>query len=332
MTTPVLRICTFNVHGWATANGRSNTQAVIELMQSLNCDLILLNEVPSRTGQLVRVAHELQMQSFFAPAGSFLGNAILTKPPIVDEEALALTGGSGEVRSAQIVTLNLYDKTICCVSTHLDHRYEDDRCKQLRKLLRPLAKNKADIRLIGGDFNALRLTDYPNVRLDQVSQLRKKNHWEEPIQDTVLMMDNQGWVDALRFAQAEHLDDYKEKLTAPLQDKDQSSCWAGTRIDYFWVHETSLSHCKVHSCGFIQSDASDHLPLLIELSLLHCRCLGSIASLVADNKGNPFNHNMPTNFSKRNRTFRTGVEMKKKSLPRALLSEVKQVSEKVQHD
>src|SRR5262249_8564587 len=104
---PIVRLCTFNVHGWTDARGRSNTQAVIDLLRRLACDVVALNEVPARSSSLARVADELGCHHAFADTG-FLGNALLSRHPLarIEERSLASSPGAEE-RSLLVASVEM---------------------------------------------------------------------------------------------------------------------------------------------------------------------------------------------------------------------------------
>lgn len=261
-----MKLCTYNVHGWADADGRSNTERVRDLLKSLDCDVVMLNEVLTNTGQLARIADELSLYRGIAAAGGMLGNALISKTPLIEQEFVTLTAGYGEVRSGMVASVATDDLHVTVCATHLDHRHEDDRLKQLKKLLKELSAREGDAIVLAGDFNALRLTDYDREALNGVRAVRAKNHWEAPRDDVIEHMDRAGWIDAFRLARAGSLERYDATLGDALAPEGLASCWIGTRIDYFWLPRTSLSRVKVTRCERIESDASDHYPVVLEIT------------------------------------------------------------------
>jgi len=260
-----MKLCTYNVHGWADADGRSNTERVRDLFRSLDCDVVMLNEVLTNGGQLARVADELSLYRGLAAASVGLGNALLSKTPLVDQEFVTLRAGYGEVRSGMVAAVTVGGLRVTVCATHLDHRYEDDRITQLKRLLTALSAREGDASVLAGDFNALRLADYTREALDGVRAVRAKNHWDPPQNDVIDHLDRAGWIDALRLARAGSLERYDATLGDPLAPESLATCWIGTRIDYFWLPRTSLDRVKVTRCERIESDASDHYPVVLEI-------------------------------------------------------------------
>jgi endonuclease/exonuclease/phosphatase family metal-dependent hydrolase len=259
-----MRICTFNVHLWSDARGRSNVAAVVRLLRSLDCDVVALNEVLREGSQLADVARELGMHHAYGEA-SWLGNALLSKRPLLSIETFQITRGYEESRSALIATVEgPAGRRFDVCSTHLEPRSESTRLGQLANLKRAMER-RAPAHLVMGDFNALRLTDYTPSALETLRAARAKSEREEPRGDVIMTMDTWGYLDGSRLARAGDLPSYAAELATPLPEGDLPTCWAGTRIDYIWVSPAFLEANRVRSCSCVQDDASDHLPLVLEL-------------------------------------------------------------------
>ncbi len=132
---------------------------MIELLRSLDCDVVALNEVLGGGGHLARVAEELGMNHAYGEA-SWLGNALLSRRPLRDVETFQLARGHEEARSALVASIDGPrggPSDVC--ATHLDVHREATRLDQLENL-RHAMKTRAAPHLVMGDFNAVRLTDY----------------------------------------------------------------------------------------------------------------------------------------------------------------------------
>ena len=258
-----MRICTFNVHLWADARGRSNTEAVTDLLRSLDCDVVALNEVLRGGGQLAHVAGELGMDHAYGEA-SWLGNALLSRRPLRAVETVQLARGYEEARSALVATIDGPAGPFDVCSTHLDVQRESTRLGQLENLRRAM-ETRAAPHVVMGDFNAVRLTDYTPAALDALRAQRAANDREEPLGDVVTTMDRLGYLDGLRLARAGNPASYPAELERPLPEGDLPTCWAGTRIDYVWLTPALLDGILVRGCHRVESDASDHHPVVLEL-------------------------------------------------------------------
>ena len=104
--------------------------------------------------------------------------------------------------------------------------------------------------VLGGDFNALTLSDYAVAQLAAIKAHREANGWEAPVDTLTSRMNTWGWVDAAQRAGAV-----------------ARTCWAGTRIDYVWLDRLLASRVR-HADAFVADvDVSDHRPLVVDLVL-----------------------------------------------------------------
>lgn len=166
-----MRICTFNVHGWSDARGRSNVDATIALLGGLDCAVVALQEVSREGAALHRVAEALGMHAVLG-AESWLGNALLSRLPFEETEIVPIAAGYEEGRCAVLARVEAPGGPLELCATHLDPMYEVTRLRQLDKLLAALSR-RGSARLVLGDFNALRLEDYSSGVLDAVRVDRK---------------------------------------------------------------------------------------------------------------------------------------------------------------
>jgi endonuclease/exonuclease/phosphatase family metal-dependent hydrolase len=123
----------------------------------------------AQTDTLEYLAAGLGMTAYFVPArrkerllggervDSFSGLGILTSVPVLDQAVIDLPAASADAdRKAQLCTLiPRPGRRILIANIHLTH-LQDDRLRQeqLSCLLDAIRENNADIRLIGGDWNA----------------------------------------------------------------------------------------------------------------------------------------------------------------------------------
>ena len=103
-----MRIVTYNIHGWRTAEDQPNLTGVIDTLERMNADVIGLNEVyyprvvkGSDKPALEALAERLQMHFVFGPCLRWpaqddmpedaYGNALLSRWPIIANAAHHLT-------------------------------------------------------------------------------------------------------------------------------------------------------------------------------------------------------------------------------------------------
>lgn len=259
-----MRLCTLNVHLWSDAAGRSNVDRVIELLRGLDCDVVALQEVLREGGTLARVADALGLHHALG-AEAWLGNALLAKRPLEAVEVAPLTVGYEEGRCAVIATVRTAQGPLDVCALHLDPHYEVTRLRQLARFSEAIAR-RAAAHLVLGDFNALRLSDYPADALAAVVAARARHDREEPRGEVVAQMDALGYVDLVRLARAPSSGAYRDALRTPLPDGARATCWAKTRIDYVWASPDAMAQRSLVRAAIVESDASDHHPVVVELA------------------------------------------------------------------
>lgn len=255
----MVRFCTFNVHAWCDASGRRRVAETIDVLARTRADVVVLNEVLSHDDHaLAQVAAGLGMRASFAPA-AWGGNAVLTRTDQVATRRLVLDDAHGEARSAALVEIATPIGPLVVVGTHLDHRREAVRLRQVQLLLDVLAVVDTP-HMIAGDFNALRTSDYPPERLAAITARRRRSAHEPPSDDVVRHLDAAGYVDAVRLAHA-------ADLQRPLPLSLRSTCWAGTRVDYVWLDRRLVARVRKAAAKVVKTDVSDHLPVVVEAEL-----------------------------------------------------------------
>lgn len=256
-----MRVATFNVHGWTDRQGRSSAQKAIELLRTLACDAVVLQEVPEVSGTVGRVAGELGMHYAYADA-SFLGNALLSAAAPESFEVIALSAALAERRSAFVARLPWEGGMFTLWGTHLDHLQESTRLTQLEVLLSAAReRERAELTLLAGDFNALCLSDYGAEELARIRAHRQKSRWEPPMGDVTATLEQAGWVDLYRLGR-----DSDKAIARDGDHCEGATCWAGTRIDYLWAAPSFREHARLVGCERVLSDVSDHVPVVAEIA------------------------------------------------------------------
>jgi endonuclease/exonuclease/phosphatase family metal-dependent hydrolase len=237
----------------------------ISVLRGIHPDVLILNEVISPGGALLRVADELEMHCSFAPSG-FGGNAVLTRSPQKSHQTVLLHARGGGPRSGLVVNIDSEGQPVRIVGTHLDDRSEHTRLKQLEQLLEALESTDLP-QILAGDLNALRLADYPNDVLESISAFRRRNGREEPGNDVMNALDAHGYVDAVRLALCPNLAAYEAGLSTPLPERLRSTCWAGTRIDHICLNPRAAAIACASLADIVDTDVSDHFPAYVDLEL-----------------------------------------------------------------
>jgi len=281
-----MRIVTYNIHGWRTADGKPNLDGVTAVLRMLDADIIGLNEVyyprvvaGDDRPALQALADWLGMHFVFGPClrwpaerdmpADAYGNALLSRWPIIASSAHHLTAkeedregvlAGREQRGLLEGRILLPDgRTFTAYVTHLDHKSEAARMVQLRVARTWLVRDRNRPHLVMGDFNAVSRWDWSE---DRLAALRA----QPTCQGGALAGDDDKGpqvVDAME--KAGYVDLYRRfgepgGVTFPTQD------WP-IRIDYVFASQ-SLAPLVTNCTIWTESDGvSDHRPVLAELNL-----------------------------------------------------------------
>jgi endonuclease/exonuclease/phosphatase family metal-dependent hydrolase len=280
-----MRIVTYNIHGWRTADGKPNLDGVTAALGSINADIVGLNEVfypRVVTGDdrpaLEALAARLGMHFVFGPClrwsaeqdmpARAYGNALLSRWPIVassghhltpkEEDRDGLLTGK-EQRGLLEGRILLPDKrTFTVYVTHLDHTDEQARALQLRVARTWLTRDRNRPHVVMGDFNAVSRWDWPDERLtalrDQPTRQGGNLAGDGKGPQVVEAMEKAGYVDLYRrFGEP-------GAVTFPTDD------WP-IRIDYIFA-SSALTPLVTACTIWTRSDGvSDHRPVLADINL-----------------------------------------------------------------
>lgn len=162
-----LTVLTYNIHIGKGMDGKLDLERIARVIRESKADLVALEEVDvktRRTGgvdQAAELARLTGMHAHFARAmdhdGGAYGVAILSRHAILEAKTHALGGEPGsEPRAAAEAHLRLGPDgpRIVFFATHLEHRLEPLRLKQVAVLEKATAAADAPIVILAGDFNA----------------------------------------------------------------------------------------------------------------------------------------------------------------------------------
>jgi endonuclease/exonuclease/phosphatase family metal-dependent hydrolase len=279
----LVRLLTFNIHGWLTIAGKFNLESVSQVIADTGADIVALNEVfhPQRTADsqlpkdmpaLTHLAERLDMHPVFGPCLRWpatdtlpdhsYGNALLSRWPIIASAAHHLTPVEGkEQRGLLEGRILLPDDTPFTVYvTHLDHTDEAARLIQLRAVRTWTVRDRNRPHVVMGDFNAIHPWDYEHrpAELDLLAVHPKgKNMVDDGKGPQVIpQMEKAGYTDAMRACGKPG-----QKTFLPAEDD--------IRIDYIWLSEALAPTVRsaqvwIEAAG---EEASDHRPVLVEIEL-----------------------------------------------------------------
>ncbi|HEY6821369.1 MAG TPA: endonuclease/exonuclease/phosphatase family protein [Burkholderiales bacterium] len=148
-----LRIASYNLHGCVGSDGRRDDERIARVIGELCCDTIGLQEVHG----LDALARATGLQAIAGPQyvwhGRHLGNAILTRRPVLAVRQHDYSWPGGEPRTALDVDLDVGGAPVRVIVTHLGLKPAERR-SQVRELLRLVRHTPLRERvLVLGDIN-----------------------------------------------------------------------------------------------------------------------------------------------------------------------------------
>jgi endonuclease/exonuclease/phosphatase family metal-dependent hydrolase len=105
--------------------------------------------------------------------------------------------------------------------------------------------------ILVGDFNSLSLADhYLPAQWRHIQESRRQCNWEAPQSEVWRVVRRSSFVDVWLHARRD----------GELQDASlvRFTCWAESRIDYIFAHESLVEACQVVECHIAPTTASDH--------------------------------------------------------------------------
>jgi endonuclease/exonuclease/phosphatase family metal-dependent hydrolase len=280
----MIRILTYNIHGWRTTDGRPNLNAIADLLSATKADIIGLNEVyyprvveGDARPALEALAARLGMYFVFGPClrwpaqnnmpADAYGNALLSRWPIIASAAHHLT--PKEEDQQQLLTqkeqrgllegriLLPSQETFTVYVTHLDHTDEAARAIQFRVARQWLGRDRNRPHLLMGDFNAITPWDFAHRPGDYEQLTRHEKGYnltgsgKGP--SLIAHVEKAGYVDLYQHFGQPGAQSYIPAETA-------------IRIDYLFASQALAPSAQ--SCAIWQeppgAEASDHRPVLAE--------------------------------------------------------------------
>ena len=234
-----IKVMTFNIAHGQGADGRVDIRRIARVIQDARPDIVALQEVDrwtERTGKLdliTELADRTGMTYAFGKTIDFdagdYGNGFLTRFPIIEERNFLFSQNSGgEQRGMMLLVLDIKGEEIVVINTHLDHRPNDtDRVAAAEELVRRWEPYKNYPTILCADLN-----DDPSSRTLSILATAFEETWQ-------------------------HGGGATYPSTQPTQKKDYVllSKYASTRG---W---------RAISARVIPTDASNYLPILVELQL-----------------------------------------------------------------
>lgn len=280
-----MRVLTYNIHGWRTATGLPNLDAVAQVIAATNADIVGLNEVfypriiagtdeDPLVAALEALAAQLGMHYVFGPClrwpaqdnmpADAYGNALLSRWPILASAAHHLTPvPNREQRGLLEARIALpTGRTFTAYVTHLDYKTEDARLIQLRALRTWTVRDRNRPHVLMGDFNAISSWDFAE-RDDALAEMART-----PKGEKLLNPEGGGPKVIAQLEKAGYVDAYA-RVGTPGASSFLGEEHPAVRIDYIFLSEAlapALTAAQIwqEAPG---TEASDHRPVLAEFDL-----------------------------------------------------------------
>ncbi len=161
MIRKTLRVVTYNIHRCRGMDGRTQPSRAIEVLRSLNADIIALQEVigasSNGSGHAEEIGAGLGMGWVMAPArhlrGHQFGNVVLSRFPIRQHYQYDLSWRTCEPRTCQRVDLAIDQHTLHLFNVHLGTAFRErkDQADHLARIVHD--RRIAVPKIVLGDFN-----------------------------------------------------------------------------------------------------------------------------------------------------------------------------------
>jgi endonuclease/exonuclease/phosphatase family metal-dependent hydrolase len=253
-----VRIASYNIHRCIGADGQHNPQRVARVLQMLNADIIALQEVGFETDKEHNVlqylgksidAQIIEGVTLLDERGQY-GNAVLSRLPIDTIKLHDISVSQCEPRGVIELQLNLNGHWLQLLATHLGLRHAERR-SQVDYLLELLSHSQADIQILMGDLNQWWCGSASRRRLQNYFSSVKNKPRQCPAPRTFPARWPLFSLDRILIQPARLCDRLELGYKALLNQKMTSQNTTNTDLSV-----RQLARC-----------ASDHLPLLAELTL-----------------------------------------------------------------
>ena len=232
-----------------------------------------LERLADRAGAVdYRFAEAERDLSFFGAVP--FGSAILSKEPIEASEKIFMPSTPEdtqlgdqerdvvESRGGLWARIRLDDgRPLTVATTHLDHKSEELRAKQMATCLAALPSDNGS--LLCGDLNTFCREDHSDDAWQRLVAFYVSKGWTAPKENSLVldMLRNNGYRDA---AHDISLRDKKEG------QKPLPTCWTHNplfKIDHLWL--SADLDTTVAAYERLDTDASDHFPIYVDLDFFH---------------------------------------------------------------
>jgi endonuclease/exonuclease/phosphatase family metal-dependent hydrolase len=281
-----LRIATYNVHYWTDVWENNSIKQIMKDIKYINADIIILQEVIFglkykinnkiiNTEKIIDILDNLGYYTIFCNTlstwvGGIYGNMLCIKKKYkndIDEtnytfpkstKSCIVSGGKeGTKETRCYIQLEFLNYLI--IGVHLDVCSETERKKQINHILNLVNKKKYKKKkiIILGDLNSTDIHQYRDADI-------KKNILKYVFNDNNYQMNN-------NIIQSLYKNKFKS-ATNPLNIN--LTVWSGIQSDYIFTKRIQNIEPQI-----LYTDASDHLPLIIDITDRYVPPLSTIEAL-----------------------------------------------------
>ena len=156
-----LRVATYNIHRCRGLDGRTIPSRIVEVIRSIDADVIALQEVigagPNSAGHAEEIGAQLGMGWVMAPArhlrNCLFGNVVLSRLPILDHAQYDLSWKTCEPRCCQRVDIAIGDDRLHLYNVHLGTAFLERRHQAGRLSAIVHDRRVGQPKIVLGDFN-----------------------------------------------------------------------------------------------------------------------------------------------------------------------------------
>lgn len=239
-----LRVMTYNIHHGEGIDGTVDIKRIAKLIRDARADIVALQEVDRGVERTKKIDIMTMLADLTGLTYAFgknidyqggdYGNGILTRFPIVEERNAHYTMiREGEQRGLLQLVLDVHGQEIVVMNTHIDYRPDDtERVLHIGELREAAQRYSPRPVVVCGDFN-----DLPTSRAISMMKEDFIDTWEESGEGS--------------------------GFTYPTATPEK-------RIDYIFISKPATGSpivLRPVSANVLQSEASDHLPLLVEFRI-----------------------------------------------------------------
>jgi endonuclease/exonuclease/phosphatase family metal-dependent hydrolase len=247
-----ITVMTYNIKYGRGMDNEVNLDRIAATIEKAGADIVALQEVDKQTSRVSGVdtpqyiAEKLGMYYAYGPNipvhGGWYGNAVISRYPILSSRNHRLSWGIGyEIRSMLLTKIKVGDQYLNFASTHLTHKDNKLRVKQVEDILNITRDLEGPI-IIAGDFNAHAVTV-------PIMLMARQYNDAHSLSKMVVDYDNLSYSELMNG-----------NLTFPSEDPM-------SRIDYIFLSEELMLDRGKNSFRVIDSNGSDHLPVVANIVL-----------------------------------------------------------------